>query len=67
MVETPDCGPAFDGMRFLRKSLLRLSFWIVAAFLKTDGLAGADRGVGGVEVPSSIGVLSPVLLPSFAN
>ena len=35
-----------------------------AAFLKTDGFAGVDRGVGGVEVSSNTGVLSPVLVPS---
>ena len=35
------------------------------AFLKTDGFAGVDRGVDGVEVPSNTGVLSPVLFPSF--
>lgn len=32
--------------------------------MKTDGFAGVERGVGGVAVPSNIGVLSPVLLPS---
>jgi hypothetical protein len=67
VVDTPGCGLVFDGMKFLRKSLLRLIFWIEAAFLKTDGFAGVDRGVGGVDVPSSMGVLSPVLLPSFCN
>jgi hypothetical protein len=67
VVDTPGCGPLFDGTKFLRKSLLRLIFWIEAVFLKTDGFAGIDRGVGGVEVPSNMGVLSPVLFPSFRN
>ena len=35
-----------------------------AAFLKMDSFAGVERGVGGVEVPSNTGVLSPVLLSS---
>jgi len=50
------------GIKFFRKSLLRLIFWIELAFLKTDGLPGVDRGVGGVPVPSNAGVLFPVLL-----
>ena len=67
VVDTPGCVPVLDGTKFLRKSLLRFIFWIEADFLKTDGFAGVDRGVGGVEAPSNMGVLSPVLLPSFCN
>ena len=36
-------------------------------FLKTEGFAGVERGVGGVEVPSNSGVVFPVLLPSFGD
>ena len=50
------CDPLFDGRTFFRKSLLRLDFCRLADFLNTDGFAGVDRGVGGVEVPSDIGV-----------
>ena len=53
-----------DGSKFLRKSLLRLIFWIEVAFLKTEGLPGVDFGVRGVLVSSNAGVLSPVLLPA---
>lgn len=53
------CGPLFDGVTFFKKSLLRLIFCKLAAFLNTDGFAGVDRGVGGVEVPSDMGVSWP--------
>ena len=52
-------GPLLEGLTFLRKSWLSLTFWIVA-FLNTEGFAGVERGVGGVEFPSN-DVFSPVL------
>jgi hypothetical protein len=67
VTEVPGCGPVLAGMIFLRNSLLRLIFWTGAAFLNTDGFAGVERGVGGVEVPSYPGVLAPVLVPSFGR
>ena len=65
VVEIPDCGFWCVGKILLRKSLLRVTFWIDAVFLKTEGFAGVERGVEGVEAPSWTGVLSPVLLPSL--
>lgn len=59
--------PEGEGITFLRKSLLRLTFCRLDVFLNTEGLAGVERGVGGVEAPSNTGVLSPVLVSSFCR
>src|ERR1700726_4940778 len=53
------CDPLLDGVTFFKKSLLTLIFCKLAAFLNTDGFAGADRGVVGVDVPSDMGVPCP--------
>jgi hypothetical protein len=58
-VET-GCCPA-GVAAFFRKASLSLTFWIVLAFLNMEALAGVERGVGGVAVPSCRGVLCPVV------
>jgi len=65
VVDTPEEGPCAVGRMLLRKSLFRVTFWIDAVFLKTDGFAGVERGVEGLEPLSCADVLSPVLLSSF--
>jgi len=67
VVDRPGEGLCVVGRMLLRKSLLRVTFWIDAVFLKTDGFAGVERGVEGVEALSWAGVLSPVLLSSFCG
>ena len=61
-VGEPDVGEAV-----LRKVSFNFIFWIEVAFLNTEGLAGVERGVGGVSVPSNCGVLCPVLLASVCT
>lgn len=60
-------GVPAEGERFLRNVSFSLIFWRPEVFLKTDGLAGVERGVGGVAVPSSCGVLCPVVFASVCD